>query len=212
MTATEKPKLEKLLDTAIANIAVTNGPFYFGNDGKLCGVQSVKISNWSEIVAEINHCKAILTKEFSEDEDITDADREAIASFNANPDEQMLRIDGNSFTLRVPMSRASFDEMFVTEPDQKQETEKLRAAGIQISWSDGAAIFRIGEAGDETTRITLGGQRQRLPPERRRRGAGGEAGDQKEFRPGRSRQGISPQRAGRGLRFPTRSSGLPEWR
>ena len=54
------------------------------------------------------------------------------------------------------MSRASFDKMFVPEPDQKQETERLRAAGIRISWSDGAAIFRIGEAGDETTQITLG--------------------------------------------------------
>ena len=155
LTATETAKLKKLLDTAIANITITNGPFYFGDDGKLCGVQSVKISNWSEIVAEINHCKAILTKEFSKDDDITDADRKAIASFNANPDAQMLRIDGNSFTLRVPMSRASFDKMFVTESDHKQEADRLRAAGIQISWSDGAAIFRIGEADDETTRITL---------------------------------------------------------
>ncbi len=201
MTATEKPKLKKLLDTAIANITITNGPFYFGNDGKLCGVQSVKISNWSELVAEINNCKAFFSQEFSNDEDTTDADREAIASFNANPDDQMLRTDGNSFTLRVPMSRASFDKMFVTEPDHKQETDRLRAAGIRISWCRWCRELwhRGSRRRDHTNHPRC--QRQRLPPERRRRRAGGEAGHQKEFRSGRSRQAISPQRAGRGLRF-----------
>ena len=155
VAAADRPKLEKLLKLLIDNMRVANGTFYLDKDGKLCGVQSVTIGKCSEIVTALNDCTPIFLKDMADDESTEAADLEAIAKFGKDKAAKMLQLDGNAISLRWPMSRASYDEMFGAKSEDKAQVEEIRTAGIGIAWADEVATFTVGKKDDKITSVTL---------------------------------------------------------
>ena len=164
VAAADKPRAENLYKLAIDQIRVTNGTFYLGAGGKLCGVQSVTIDKFSEIVAAINQCKPIFLKDMGKNEDTTPADLEAIAKFEKDPHATLVQVDGNALTLRMPMARGSYDTELGPKAKDPDKLKEMRAAGIAITWEDAVASFSIGKKDDPITRLTLSSSEAKYTP------------------------------------------------
>ena len=155
VAAPDRPKLVRLLDLALKNVDIANGPFYVDGDGKLCGVQSVAVKDFSKIVAAVNECAPIFFQQVKEDEDVSPADLAAIAKFEKDPEAKLLWHDGNALRLTWPMSRATYDENLGTRSNDPKRMDEVRAAGIGIKFADDVATFSVGRAADEITSVTL---------------------------------------------------------
>jgi hypothetical protein len=149
------PEMDKLVKLLIDHVRVENGPFYLGPDGKLCGVQSVTFSRFSEIVSAVNTCAPALFKEITGGEDSSPADHEAVAKFTNNANLKLLQIDGNALRLHWPVSRASFDASFGDQSDDPDRIKEIAAAGIGVAWAADVATITLGNKDDEITRTSL---------------------------------------------------------
>jgi hypothetical protein len=155
IAAEDRPQIEKLIDLALSNVRIANGPFYMAADGKLCGVQSVTIGKCSEIVASLNECMPAFLKSYGKDSGTTQDDRKAVAEFQAGADASLIRQDGNALKLRWPMSRATFDKTFGPTSDNPARAKEIHDSGIGIAWNKSVATFTVGKSDDKITEVNL---------------------------------------------------------
>ena len=104
ITPEDLPKVEKLIELLLANAKVTNGPFYFNAEDKLCGTQTVRFGKCSEILTALNRCIPMMLRDHSKQEETTEADKNAIAAFISAGTPEFMQMNGNAFIVRWPMS------------------------------------------------------------------------------------------------------------
>ena len=156
LAVADRPPIIHLLDVAIKNVSIKNGSFYFDADGQLCGVQSVKIAKFSEIVAAVNACTTVFLQTQANEEDCTPADKRAIARFLGKKDAKLAHQDGNALSVTWPMSRATFEKNFGAGVEDPARLKEIRDAGIGIKFDDDVTTFSVGKKDDTITEITLG--------------------------------------------------------
>lgn len=148
------PRLENLLTNLTGRVRVENGPFYLDTRRRLCGVQYVTITHWSEVMAAMNAYGPYLLRTLAAESDTKPADRVVMLRYADNP-RPMIQMDGNQLVLRFPMTPLNFKTAFgpVESPDSAAAV--LLKAGVSVTFSDEVATFRLGGRSDSVTSVTL---------------------------------------------------------
>jgi len=147
-------EFEKLLKLLLENVRIENGPFYLDPQKKLCGVQSVTLTNASSVIGAVNECGPFLMQAHAEEEGVPPADREAISRF-AKASRKYVELDGNALTVRWPTSRGSYDETFGAKAEDPAWVAEMKEAGVGIAFADDVATLKLGKRDDEITSLTL---------------------------------------------------------
>ncbi len=149
LSAAGVAKMEKLLQQLLANVQVTNGPFYFNKQGKLCGVQYVTVTKFSEVVAAANEFAPFFITSESVDKPADDAS--AMKRFAKNP-KQLIEFRGNAITVRWPMAKSTYQENF----GNRTRAAELKRGGLTTSFADDVVTIKIGKSSEQISRLALG--------------------------------------------------------
>jgi hypothetical protein len=146
--------LEKLLKLVRENVRVENGPFYLDAGKKLGGVQYVTVTRCSAVIAAVNEFAPYFIRTQAMEENRSEHDKAAALKFAGHP-APVVQIDGNALTFRWPMSRESYDEDFGPSAKEAAKLAEARQAGLNFSFEDDVATWKLGKSADTITRLTL---------------------------------------------------------
>lgn len=140
--------MEKLLRLLVANVQVTNGPFYFNQQARLCGVQYVTVTRFSEIVAAVNEFAPFFIH--GESQDKAEDEASAMKRF-AKRRRPLIELQGNAILARWPMTRAGYEQSL---GDRKRAADWKRG-GLRTSFADDAVTIQIGKSSEQISRLAL---------------------------------------------------------
>ena len=129
----------------VANVHISNGPFYLDGAGRLCGVQRVTVTRVSAILSAVN----VATRADQADEAVnpkTPATMRAVYDHAATDPRPSIVMDGNRVVVRAPSSRRDFDE--------RDDSEFTRAGGT-VSFADDISTMSFGRSHSEREALTL---------------------------------------------------------
>lgn len=154
-----KPEKE-LVQNLLKNIEVINIGFYLGNEGKVCGAQTLRIKNLSSIltlanqviqrqtIAHIPEWRERLASKAQNTLDENTLDEEAIQLLEkkmATP-YMFIKIDGNLITLQFPS--------IYNNPEKKAQSISNELPHVaDISIKDGDFIIKVGSPSGETGKL-----------------------------------------------------------
>jgi len=149
-----KPEKD-LIEALLKNVQIENVGFYEDKEGRLCGAQTLKLSNSSQVISLANRVlgrqlkarlqemreernKKVPNSFTSETVDLIEKKTQA--------DFPFIQIEGNLITLN----------MILTDPDQQRISKSTLAdlpVGTRIEFQDEALLVKIGRKQDESARI-----------------------------------------------------------
>jgi hypothetical protein len=141
-------KLETLLRLLLENVRIENGPFYLDARQRLCGVQTVTITNVTPLIATANEvlpgvCSAEATGK-------EPAKAAPLLDFASHP-RPFVQLDGNSLVFQWPTTREEYEEGFGERAPGAEQRRKL----LQSSFANGVATIRVGNASDRISKLSL---------------------------------------------------------
>jgi hypothetical protein len=145
------------LQTLLDNVEIRNGPFYFDARQRLCAVQQIIVRNISRVIAAANAGAPHLLRHLAADEGRPPEERARFRAL-AQQGGKFIRLEGNRFTVRWPMSRAEFDEHYgetARSDRSRQVLEGFRSAGGQVTFAEDIVTWSLGRQEDRLTRLTL---------------------------------------------------------
>jgi hypothetical protein len=149
-----KPEKD-LIEALLKNVQIENVGFYEDKEGRLCGAQTLKLSNSSRVISLANRVlgrqlKARL-QEMREERNkkmpnsFTSETVDLIEK-KTQADFPFIQVEGNLITLT----------MILTDPDQQRISKSTLAdlpVGTRIEFQDEALLVKIGRKQDESARI-----------------------------------------------------------
>jgi len=149
-----KPEKD-LIEALLKNVQIENVGFYEDKEGRLCGAQTLKLSNSSRVISLANRVlgrqlkarlqemreernKKVPNSFTSETVDLIEKKTQA--------DFPFIQVEGNLITLT----------MILTDPDQQRISKSTLAdlpVGTRIEFQDEALLVKIGRKQDESARI-----------------------------------------------------------
>lgn len=148
----ERKQLVELLDMALANIKVENGPFYFDAEKRLCGVQKVTVKKVSELIRSANKVIPLAIKDSAKDEE--DAAVKAVLLKMLEKRKEFIWLEKNTLNWVWPMMQADYEKNFGIGGEEKHVTEAFKRSGGRIEFKENEALFQIGAPTDRITTLT----------------------------------------------------------
>lgn len=137
-----------------ANCSIENGDLYRDGEGRLCGVQRIRITNVTKLIPRVSELlKAYYKVEAGKALD--DVELQHALNLVNFPDWGFIRLDGNRIQFRFPMSAAEFQSTFKKTAEQVAYFNKVRAAGIDLQHAGGILMTTLGRKDDRVTTIAL---------------------------------------------------------
>ena len=145
--------LETLLKLLVDHVRIENGGWYIDGDGKLSGVQRVTITGVSNLVAAGN----VVIRDAYKDAADSFATNETVHALYLKSIEQpreYIKLEGNRITVRLPATKAEYEEHVLAEGSRKQ-LEQFKKSGGQVDFKDNEIIASIGQPTDKQTTWTM---------------------------------------------------------
>ena len=151
-------RLGTLLQLLLDNVRVENGGLYLDDKGKLCGVQRVTFTHFSNLLVAgnevIRDALKAESKKDSSDASLTAEERALYAKSAAGP-AHYIQIEGNQIRFRFPTTRAKFEENFGSTAGVNKLLEEFRPFGGTLAFAENEMKWSIGKPAAKTTRVTL---------------------------------------------------------
>ena len=144
-----------LVEALLKNVEIENMGFYEDKEGRLCGAQTLKLSNSSRVISLANRVlgrqlKARLQEMREEKKKKTPSSFTSetvdLIEKKTQADFPFIQVEGNLITLT----------MILTEPDQQRISKSTLAdlpQGTRIEFEDDALLVKIGRRQDEPARL-----------------------------------------------------------
>jgi hypothetical protein len=146
--------IETLINLLLDNARIENGPFYLDAEGKLSAVQRVTITKTSKLIAAGNEViRDAFKAEIRKDE--TTAEERLLYRQSTEQQQDYIKLEGNRLGVRLPMTRAKYDEMFGPKAENRQMNEELKKNGGAINFTRDEVTLSFGQPTDNLTSITL---------------------------------------------------------
>ena len=144
-----------LIEALLKNVEIENVGFYKDKEGRLCGAQTLRLSNASKVISQANR---VLGRQLKEriDEMREEIENKAKNSFTPetidlietklHEEFPFIQVEGNLITLT----------MIMAHPDQKRFSEstlKDLPQGTRIEFQDEALLIKIGANNNSTGRL-----------------------------------------------------------
>jgi hypothetical protein len=146
---------EDLIKALLKNVEIENVGFYKDKEGRLCGAQTLKLSNASHVISLANR---VIGRQLKAHFQILREERERkvpnsftsetvdLIEKKTQADFPFIQVDGNLITLT----------MILTDPDQERISKSTLAdlpVGTRIEFQDEALLVKIGRKQDEPARL-----------------------------------------------------------
>ena len=144
-----------LIEALLKNVEIENVGFYKDKDGRLCGAQTLKLSNASQVISLTNRVlgrqlKAHLQEMREEREkkvpNSFTSETVDLIEKKTQADFPFIQVEGNLITLT----------MILNDPDQERISKSTLAnlpVGTRIEFQDEALLVKIGRKQDEPVRL-----------------------------------------------------------
>lgn len=152
LTEEERKKYVELLDLALANVKVENGPFYFDAEKRLCGVQKVTVQKLSELIRSANSIIPLAVKDSIKDEENVALKAELLNMLVKR--KEFVWLDKNTLNWVWPMTQADYGKNFGVGGEEKHALEAFKHSGGRIEFNDNEVHFQIGATTDRITTLT----------------------------------------------------------
>jgi len=147
----ERKKYVELLDLALANVKVENGPFYFDTEKRLCGVQKVTVQKLSELIRSANSIIPLAVKDSIKDEENVALKAELVKMLDKR--KEFIWLEKNTLNWVWPMTQADYDKNFGANGEEKHALEAFKHSGGRIEFNDNEVQFQIGATTDRVTTL-----------------------------------------------------------
>jgi hypothetical protein len=148
-------KQKKLYDLLLAHVRVDNGPFFYDADRRLCGAQRLTVQKISVLLRAANELiREELLRRGAASPDLEEGERQAALKALAKEGD-FLRLTGNRFSLRWPITGDDFEKSFGQDADKPTKTllAEFNRQGGHLAWEKGELFAHIG--GTNSTPVTL---------------------------------------------------------
>ncbi|MGV3756770.1 MAG: hypothetical protein ACO1QS_15410 [Verrucomicrobiota bacterium] len=149
----ERKLVLELLDLALANVKVENGPFYFDAEKRLCGVQKVTVKKVSELIRNANKVIPIVIKDSAKDEE--DAADKAVLVKMLEKRREFIWLEKNTLNWVWPMTKADHEKNFGAGGEAQLAVEAFKRSGGSIEFKEDEVHFRIGTLTDRITTLAM---------------------------------------------------------
>ncbi|MBI3882471.1 MAG: hypothetical protein HY301_20725 [Verrucomicrobia bacterium] len=149
-----QPKLEKFLKLLLEHVRVENGPFYLDARGQLCGVQYVTVTKFSAVLAAGNDYVPFFARSQAEEGEKSPEEKAVLLKFATKP-KPFAQFDGNAMTVRYPVTAAEYEKEFGAAAEDPQSAERIRKAGLKVSFADDVVTFQFGKKSDQVSTLIL---------------------------------------------------------
>lgn len=144
-----------LIEALLKNVEIENVGFYKDKDGRLCGAQTLKLSNASHVISLANR---VIGRQLKAHFQILREEREKkvpnsftsetvdLIEKKTQADFPFIQVEGNLITLT----------MILTDPDQQRISKSTLSdlpVGTRIEFQDEALLVKIGRKQDEPARL-----------------------------------------------------------
>ncbi len=150
-TCTRREGFLKLL---MGNTRVDNGAFYMDEQGRLCAMQSVTVSRFSNLVAAGNLQIRDLLKLESNREDAS-PEEHALYLKSAKKPKPYIRVEGNQLRFHLPITRAAFEKSYGPNSSSAKQLEEFKRQGGQLAFANNEMKWGLGAPSDQATTLTL---------------------------------------------------------
>lgn len=142
-----------LLEAFDPSYRIRNVDFYLDQQGRLCGLQTVAVTNVSKLIALANKAMFAAYKDTAEKNPDS---KEAQANFAKVADGKWTFVDfkGNQLRVQYPLGRSVYETDYMGTPQQKASLARMKRAGIQLSYRDGVYRIVLGEPEDRVTTVS----------------------------------------------------------
>ncbi len=145
---------QKFLKLLLDNVRVENGAFYLDEQGRLCGLQCVTVTQFSSLVAAANTGIRDLLKLEASREKVPAEERDLFLRSAGQP-QPFVIMEGNQLRLRIPMTQASFEKSFGTKTGFSRQLDEFKQQGGKAAFADNQMKWSIGAPTDTVTTLTL---------------------------------------------------------
>ena len=144
-----------LIEALLKNVEIENVGFYKDKDGRLCGAQTLKLSNASQVISLTNrvlgrqlkaHLQEMREERQKNVPNSFTTETVDLIERKAQADFPLIQLEGNLITLT----------MIMTEPDQRRISKSTLTdlpQGTRIEFQDEALLVKIGGKQDELGRL-----------------------------------------------------------
>jgi hypothetical protein len=116
----------------LANLHVSNGPFYLDAEGRLCAVQRITVTHISKVLAAL---EAAVRSDLAKDMGPRSSEQYALDLRVAADPSPLVALEGNRVTLRRPQLREDFDS---------DDYDHIVHAGVHVAFADDVVTFAFG--------------------------------------------------------------------
>ena len=144
-----------LIEALLKNVEIENVGFYKDKDGRLCGAQTLKLSNASQVISLTNrvlgrqlkaHLQEMREERQKNVPNSFTTETVDLIERKAQADFPFIQVEGNLITLT----------MILTDPDQQRISKSTLTdlpQGTRIEFQDEALLVKIGRKQDEPARL-----------------------------------------------------------
>ncbi len=154
MDSAARSRHKAFLQALLDDVRVENGAFYLDGQHKLCGVQFVTATRFSNLVAAASEQIRDLLK--------TEAGREKAGAETrdlylkaAEQPQPFVVLDGNQLRVRFPMTRAEFDKSHGPDSSAVKQLELFKNQGGKFAFVGHELTWSIGSPSDRVTTLSL---------------------------------------------------------
>ena len=149
-----KPEKD-LIEALLKNVEIENIGFYKDKEGRLCGAQTLKLSNSSQVISLTNrvlgrqmkaHLQEMREEREKKDPNSFTSETVDLIEKKTQADFPFIQVEGNLITLT----------MILNDPDQERISKSTLAnlpVGTRIEFQDEALLVKIGRKQDEPVRL-----------------------------------------------------------
>ncbi len=147
---------KKFLELLLANVRVDNGPFFYDANHRLCAAQRVTVQNVTDLLRAANELMRAGLRHKAGAEGTDENERQVILKSLAN-EGAFLRLTGNRFSLRWPLTGEDFESSFGRGDNQQAKIilGEFNRQGGHLGWEKGEIFTHIGATNNAHTTLTL---------------------------------------------------------
>lgn len=147
-------RARKAVKTLRENLTINNGPFYLDPEGRLSGVQMVRITKLTKVVTAVNDgIRAMLQRNLLVKD--LDPEERRLTERALAERRPYLTVEGNRISFRYPMTGEGFRRDFAKPESGDADLRRLRAAGISVTHENGEFRASVGKVEDRVTRVAM---------------------------------------------------------
>lgn len=148
-------QIQKLINLVVANVKVENGPFYFDENKRLCGVQRVTFTKVSEFLRITNEIlRRSIKEEIEGDENKTEENRKALLRV-AERQKEFVALRGNRLSLVFPISKEDYENQLNPKGDDVELLNMVKKCGGKVEFKDNAAHITLGSIEEKVTFLRM---------------------------------------------------------